>query len=43
MYLAASGLSCGMQNLVPRPRIERGPPALGVWSLSHWTTREAPR
>ena len=25
-----------MWDLVPRP------PALGVWSLSHWTTREVP-
>ena len=34
------GLSCGMQNLIPWPGIELRPPALGVWSLSHWTTRE---
>ena len=26
----------------PRPGIERVPPALQVWSLNHWTTREAP-
>ena len=26
--------------LVPRPGIEPGPPALGAWSLNHWTTRE---
>ena len=25
-----------------RPGIEPGPPALGAWSLSHWTTREVP-
>ena len=31
-----------MQDLVPWPRIEPGPPALGAWSLSHWTTREVP-
>ena len=30
-------LSCGMWDQVPRPVIEPGPPALGVWSLSHWT------
>ena len=31
-----------MWDLVPRPGIEPGPPALGVQSLSHWTTREVP-
>ena len=35
-------LSCGMWDLVPWPEIEPGPPALGAWSLSHWTTREVP-
>ena len=34
-------MSC-MQDLVPRPGIEPGPPALGVQSLTHWTTREVP-
>ena len=33
------GLSCSMRNLVPWPRIKPEPPALEVWSLSHWTTR----
>ena len=42
IYLAALGLSCGMWDLVPWPGIELGRPALGAWSLSHWTTREAP-
>ena len=28
--------------LVPRPGTEPMPPALGVWSLNHWTTREVP-
>ena len=23
-------------------RVEHGPPALGAWTLSHWTTRESP-
>ena len=32
-----------MWDLVPRPGIEPGPPELGAWSLTHWTTREAPR
>ena len=36
-------LSCDMWNLVPQPRIRLGPPALGVQSLSHWTTSEVPR
>ena len=35
-------LSCGMQDLVPQPGIKPGPPALGVRSLTHWTTREVP-
>ena len=29
-------------SLVPWPGIKPGLPALGVWSLSHWTAREAP-
>ena len=36
-------LSCGMWDLVPRPGIKPGPPALGMWSLSHWTIREVPQ
>ena len=40
--VVACGLSCGMWILVPQPGIEPGPPALGVWSLNHWTTREVP-
>ena len=28
--------------LVSRPGIEPGSPALWVWSLNHWTTREVP-
>lgn len=35
-------LSCGAWDQVPRPEFEPGPPALGAWSLSHWTTREVP-
>ena len=35
-------LSCSMQDLVPRPGIEPGPPALGAQSLTHWTTWEVP-
>ena len=42
IYLSALGLSCGMWDLIPQPGIKPGPPALGVWSLSHWTTREVP-
>ena len=34
------GLSCGMWNLVPWPKIEPGTPALEGWSLSHRTARE---
>ena len=43
LYLAVSGLSCCLWNLVPRPEIEPGPPALGVQSLGYWTTREVPQ
>ena len=35
-------LSCGIQDLAPRPGIEPRPPALGVQSLTHWTAREVP-
>ena len=35
-------LSCSMWALVPWPGIELGAPALEVWCLSHWTTREVP-
>ena len=34
--------SCGAWDLVPRSGIEPRFPALGVQSLSHWTTREVP-
>ena len=33
---------CSMWDLILRPGIEPRLPALGVWSLSHWTTREVP-
>ena len=33
-------LSCSMRDLVPWLGIKTGPPVLGAWSLSHWTTRE---
>lgn len=36
-------LSWGTWDLIPRPGLEPGPPALGAWSLIHWTTREVPR
>ena len=41
--MVAPGLSCGMRDLVPWPRIETGPPALGARSLNHWTAREVPK
>ena len=50
IYLAAPGLSCGMQALgcdmwdpVPWPGIELRPQALGAWGLGYWTTREVPK
>ena len=33
-------VACGI--LVPQPGIKPMPPAVGVWSLNHWTTREVP-
>ena len=43
IYLSVLGLSCGMRALlVAACGIEPGPPALGAWSLNHWTTREVP-
>ena len=33
---------CSMWDLVPWPGIKPQAPVLGVWSLSHWTTREVP-
>ena len=40
IYLAALGLSSSMWNLVPWPGSKARLPALGVQSLSLWTTRE---
>ena len=46
IYLTVPGLicstwyfCCSIWDLVPWPGLE---PALGAWSLSHWTTREVP-
>ena len=35
-------LLCSMWDLIPWPGMEPGPLALGVQTLSHWTTREVP-
>ena len=43
IYLAVLGLSCHTQTLSCDMGMEPGSPALGVQSLSHWTTREVPR
>ena len=41
VLVAACGIfSCSMQDLIPWPGIKPRAPALGVWSLSHWTTKE---
>ena len=41
--VAACGIfSCGIWDLVPWSGVELGPPTLGAWNLSHWTTREVP-
>ena len=42
IYLAVLGFSCGMWDLV-LTRNQTHAPCLGVQSLSHWTTREAPK
>ena len=50
VFIMARGIfSCGMQtfscnmwDLVPWPGMETWSPALGAWSLSHWTTSEVP-
>ena len=42
LWWAGRVFSCAMWDLVPWPGIEPRPPALGVQSLSHWTTREVP-
>ena len=39
-FVALRIFSCGVWDLVPWPGIESSPPALGAWSLSHWTARE---
>ena len=35
------GMACGI--LLSQPGVEPASPALDVWSLNHWTTREVPR
>ena len=44
IFVAACGIflvaACGL--LVEACRVEPRPPALGAWSLNHWTTREFP-
>ena len=42
LLVVACEFSCSMWDLVPSPGIEPRPPALGVQSLSHWTTKEVP-
>ena len=46
LVLACRLSGCGFWAsgiLVPWPGIESGPPAIGSWSLSHWTLREVPK
>lgn len=42
LFVVACKIFWGMWAIVPRPGIEPGRPALGVWRLSHWATRESP-
>ena len=41
LHCGMQTLSCGMWELVPQPGTEPRSLALGAWSLTHWTTREA--
>ena len=44
LYCSTQDLfSCGVCDIVPWPGVIPGPPALGLWSLSHWTTGEVPK
>ena len=50
IYLATPGLSCGFGDIYLQhvgssslTRHQTHAPALGAWSLSHWTTREVPK
>ena len=38
-----SHFPAGMQDLSPWPGIKATPPALEVWGLNHWTTKEVPK
>ena len=40
IYFWPCHAACGI--LVLRPGIESMPPAVGVWSLNHWTAKEVP-
>ena len=40
LSLQPVNFSCSMWDPVAWPGNDPGPPALGVWCLSHWTTRE---
>ena len=42
LVVACRIFRCGMWDLVSWPAIEPWPPALGVWCLSHWSTRDIP-
>ena len=39
-FVALRIFSYGIWDLVPQPRIKLRTPALGTWSLTHWTTKE---
>ena len=42
LYLATLGLSRNVRGVVPWPGIEPRAPALGTWSLNHWTIMKVP-
>ena len=42
LHCGMRNLSCSTWDLVSWPGIKPGLPALELWNLSHWTTREVP-
>ena len=42
LVVACELFGCSMWDIVPRSGLEPRSPPLGVWSLSHWITKEVP-
>ena len=41
LFFSPGHAACGI--LVSSPRVEQAPPALEIWRLNHWTSREIPK